>query len=127
QSCAIAADTQAYDKEEVEFARQGAIADLMARVDYAGCGIMLLGDNVGDDLSLNPDVKDIYADANGPVQAIPCNAHMDSDAVGYETSEDTYRRDFGAPYYSYDVSETHFVGLVILMYNVTDIVGGNGG
>src|SRR5699024_991717 len=100
QSCAIAADTQAYDEEEVEFARQGAVADLMARDDYAGCGIMLLGDNVGDDLSLNPDVKDIYADANGPVRAVPGN---------------------------HDVGETHFVGLFNVMYNGADDDGGNGG
>ena len=127
QSCAIAADTQAYDEEEVEFARQGAVADLMARDDYAGCGIMLLGDNVGDDLSLNPDVKDIYADANGPVRAVPGNHDMDFDAEGYENSVDTYRRDFGAPYYSYDVGETHFVGLFNVMYNGADDDGGNGG
>lgn len=127
QSCPIASDTQTYDKEEVEFARQGATADLVARNDYAGCGILLLGDNVGDDLSLNPDLRSLYAEANGPVRAIPGNHDMDFDAAGPEHSVDTYRRDFGAPYYSYDVGETHFVGLFNIVYNGSDEDGGNGG
>lgn len=127
QSCPIASDTQTYDKEEVEHARKGAVADLMAREDYAGCGIMLLGDNVGDDLSLNPDLRNLYENANGPVRAIPGNHDMNFDAEGPENSVDTYRREFGAPYYSYDVGETHFVGLFNIMYKGADAEGGNGG
>lgn len=127
QSCPIASDTQTYDKEEVEFARKGAVADLMARDDYASCGIMLLGDNVGNDLSLNPDLRDLYAEANGPVRAIPGNHDINFDAAGPENSVDTYRREFGAPYYSYDVGETHFVGLFNVMYKGEKEGGGNGG
>ena len=127
QSCAIASDTQAYDMEEMEYARAGAIADLMARDDYAGCGLLLLGDNVGDDLALNPALKDSYAAAGGPVRAIPGNHDMDFDSAGPENSVDTYRRDFGAPYYSYDVGQTHFVGLFNVIYNGASADGGNGG
>ena len=127
QSCAIASDTQAYDMQEMEYARAGAIADLMARDDYAGCGLLLLGDNVGDDLALNPALRDSYAEANGPVRAVPGNHDMDYDAAGPENSVDTYRRDFGAPYYSYDVGQTHFVGLFNIIYNGADADGGNGG
>lgn len=127
QSCPIASDTQTYDKEEVEFARNGAVADLMARDDYAGCGIMLLGDNVGDDLSLNSDLRDLYAEANGPVRAIPGNHDMNYDAAGHNNSADTFRREFGAPYFSYDVGETHFVGLFNVKYKGATEDGGNGG
>ncbi|WP_235686942.1 calcineurin-like phosphoesterase C-terminal domain-containing protein [Tomitella gaofuii] len=126
QSCAIASDTQTYDKEEVEFARRGAVADLMARDDYASCGILLLGDNVGDDLSLNPDLRGLYENANGPVRALPGNHDMDYDAAGDKHALDTYRSDFGAPYYSYNVGETHFVALDNIIYNGTD-AGDNGG
>lgn len=127
QSCPIATDTQAYDEQEIEYARDGAVADLMTRDDYAGCGILLLGDNVGDDLSLNPALKGLYADANGPVRAVPGNHDVDFDAAGPENSVDTYRRDFGAPYYSYDVGETHFVGLFNIIYDGVEADGGNGG
>lgn len=126
QSCPMAADTQTYDKQEVEYARKGAPADLAARDDYAGCGILLLGDNVGDDLSLNPDLKQLYSDANGPVRALPGNHDIDYDATSDVNATDTYRRDFGAPYYSYDVGETHFVALDNIVYNGDD-GSGNGG
>ena len=126
QSCPMAADTQTYDKEEVGYASKGAPADLAQRTDYAGCGILLLGDNVGDDLSLNPDLKQLYADANGPVRALPGNHDLDFDAADDVNSTDTYRRDFGAPYYSYDVGQTHFVALDNIIYNGDD-GSGNGG
>lgn len=127
QSCPIASDTQAYDMEEMGFARDGAIADLMSREDYAGCGLLLLGDNVGDDLALNPELRASYAEANGPVRALPGNHDMDYDAETAANSVDTYRRDFGAPYYSYNVGETHFVGLFNIIYKGADADGGNGG
>ncbi|MBB1020476.1 metallophosphoesterase [Dietzia sp. E1] len=127
QSCPIASDTQTYDMEEVGYASRGVPADLAARDDYAGCGILLLGDNVGDDLSLNQPVKDLYADANGPVRAIPGNHDMDFDAADATHSVDTYRRDFGAPYYSYEVGDTHFVGLFNIVYNGQKADGSNGG
>ena len=127
QSCAIASDTQAYDMEEMEFARAGAIADLMSREDYASCGLLLLGDNVGDDLALNPELRASYAEANGPVRALPGNHDMDYDAETAANSADTYRRDFGAPYYSYDVGQTHFVGLFNIIYKGATSDGDNGG
>lgn len=126
QSCVMAADTQTYDAEEVEYARNGAPADLASRTDYAGCGILLLGDNVGDDLSLNPDLKQLYTGANGPVRALPGNHDIDFDAEDDINSTDTYRRDFGAPYYSYDVGDTHIVALDNIVYNGDDGTG-NGG
>lgn len=126
QSCPIATDTQTYDMEEVEWAAQGAPADLMEREDYAGCGILLLGDNVGDDLALNDELKGLYENANGPVRALPGNHDLDFDAADDSHSTDTFRRDFGAPYYSYDVGETHFVALDNIIYNGAD-ADGNGG
>ncbi|MGO1912370.1 MAG: calcineurin-like phosphoesterase C-terminal domain-containing protein [Corynebacterium sp.] len=126
QNCAIAADTQTYDKTEVGYAAKGAPADLAARDDYAGCGILLLGDNVGDDLSLNPDLKGLYADANGPVRALPGNHDIDYDADSDINATDTYRRDFGSPYYSYDVGDVHIVALDNIDYNGDD-GSGNGG
>lgn len=117
QSCPIAADTQTYDKKEVGYAENGAPADLKKRDDYAGCGVMLLGDNVGDDLSLNPDLRSLYTDVNGPVRALPGNHDMDYDAADDSHATDTYRQNFGATHYSYDVGETHFIALDNIEYN----------
>ncbi|WP_417287588.1 calcineurin-like phosphoesterase C-terminal domain-containing protein [Corynebacterium variabile] len=116
QSCPVAADTQTYDKEEVGYAAKGGPADLAARDDYAGCGVMLLGDNVGDDLSLNPDLRSLYRNMNGPVRALPGNHDMDYDAADDSHATDTYRQDFGATHYSYNVGDTHFIALDNIEY-----------
>ncbi|SLM88727.1 calcineurin-like phosphoesterase C-terminal domain-containing protein [Brevibacterium yomogidense] len=111
QDCAIASDTQAYDKTEMGYARDGAVRDLVERDDYGACGVLLLGDNVGDDLSLNDDLRDIYSDVNGPVRAAPGNHDMDFDSEDDAHSLDTFRDQFGPSHFSYDVGETHFVVL----------------
>ncbi|WP_297007105.1 calcineurin-like phosphoesterase family protein [uncultured Corynebacterium sp.] len=116
QSCPVAADTQTYDREEVGYAAKGAPADLAQRDDYAGCGVMLLGDNVGDDLSLNPDLRSLYRNMNGPVRALPGNHDMDYDATDDSHATDTYRQAFGATHYSYNVGDTHFIALDNIEY-----------
>lgn len=117
QNCVFAADTQAENLQEMEYARKGVVADLEAREDYASCGVLLLGDNVENDLSLNPALKDIYSGVNGPVRALPGNHDMNFDSPGPENSVDTFRREFGAPYFSYDVGGTHIAALFNLRYN----------
>ncbi|WP_420175324.1 calcineurin-like phosphoesterase C-terminal domain-containing protein [Luteococcus sp. OSA5] len=116
QNCPIASDTQIYNLKERGYAREGAVKDLMERTDYAACGILLLGDNVGDDLSLNDALKDLYKHANGPVRTVMGNHDMDYDATSDAHSNDTYRRDFGPGYYSYDVGQAHFVVLDSIEY-----------
>ncbi|WP_392507737.1 calcineurin-like phosphoesterase C-terminal domain-containing protein [Naumannella halotolerans] len=116
QSCPIASDTQAYDMTEIGYARDGAVSDLAQREDYGGCGVLLLGDNVGDDLSLNPALKDIYRDTNGPIRAVLGNHDMDFDAPDQSHMADTFRNDFGPTSFSYDVGEIHFVVLNSIEY-----------
>src|SRR5699024_1946030 len=107
QNCPIAADTQAYDKTEMGYARDGAVGDLADRNDYGACGVLLLGDNVGADLSLNDDLRDIYSQMNGPVRVAPRNHDQDYDAVDDAHALDTFRDQFGPSYFSYDVATTH--------------------
>ncbi len=127
QSCVFAADTQPKNLAEVGYARNGVVADLAAREDYSSCGVLLLGDNVENDLSLNEAVKELYSEMNGPVRALPGNHDMNFDSPGYENSVDTFRRDFGAPYFSYDVGQTHIVALFNLRYNGVTAGGAYGG
>lgn len=116
QNCPIAADTQAYDKTEMGYARDGAVRDLADRNDYGACGVLLLGDNVGDDLSLNDELRDIYSQTNGPVRVAPGNHDQDYDAVDDSHALDTFRDQFGPSYFSYDVGKTHFVVLDSIEY-----------
>ncbi|MGO2859836.1 MAG: calcineurin-like phosphoesterase C-terminal domain-containing protein [Brevibacterium sp.] len=117
QDCAIASDTQTYDKKEVGYARDGAVGDLADRDDYQGCGVLLLGDNVGDDLSLNPDLRDLYSNMNGPVRAAAGNHDQDYDSPDDEHALDTFRDQFGPDHFSYDVGKTHFVVLDSIDYS----------
>ncbi|GAA1872816.1 calcineurin-like phosphoesterase C-terminal domain-containing protein [Brevibacterium marinum] len=117
QDCAIASDTQAYDKTEMGYARDGAVGDLADRNDYKGCGVLLLGDNVGDDLSLNDELRDIYSSMNGPVRAAPGNHDQDYDSPDDAHALDTFRDQFGPSHFSYDVGKTHFVVLDSIEYS----------
>lgn len=118
QACVIAGDLQPYDKEEVEYARKGAIADLAARDDYTGCGALFIGDVVGDDLSLYPDVRSLTRELNGPIRFLPGNHDLDYDAP-LDHSFDTFRAQLAPAYYSYDVGNTHVVALNTVRYPCT--------
>lgn len=119
QSCIIAGDLQTYDRQEIEYARAGAIRDLAERQDYASCGSLFVGDVVGDDLSLYPDIKDLVGETNGPVRFLPGNHDLDFDAPSAEHSFDTYRAQLSPEYYSYDVGDVHFVALNTVEYPCT--------
>ena len=119
QSCVIAGDLQTYDKQEVEYARAGAIKDLSERDDYAGCGTLFVGDVVGDDLSLYPDIKELTAETNGPARFLPGNHDLDFDAPSAAHSFDTFREELAPAYYSYDVGDMHVVALNTVDYPCT--------
>lgn len=99
------------------YARDGAVGDLADRSDYQGCGVLLLGDNVGDDLSLNDELRDIYSEMNGPVRAAPGNHDQDYDSPDDAHALDTFRDQFGPGHFSYDVGKTHFVVLDSIEYS----------
>ncbi|TDD46183.1 phosphoesterase [Nonomuraea terrae] len=119
QHCMIAGDLQPYDKEEVGYARQGAIADLSRRDDYQGCGTLFIGDVVGDDLSLYPDVRELTKLTNGPARFLPGNHDLDFDSETAEHSFDTFRAQLAPAYYSYDVGDVHVIALNTVRYPCT--------
>ncbi|WP_087102856.1 calcineurin-like phosphoesterase family protein [Nocardiopsis sp. JB363] len=119
QSCVIAGDLQTYDEQEVEYARAGAIKDLSERDDYAGCGTLFVGDVVGDDLSLYPDIKELTGETNGPARFLPGNHDLDFDAPSAAHSFDTFRSELAPAYYSYDVGDMHVVALNTVDYPCT--------
>ncbi|RKN12401.1 calcineurin-like phosphoesterase C-terminal domain-containing protein [Streptomyces radicis] len=119
QHCVIAGDLQTYDRTEVEYARRGAIADLAERRDNQGCGTLFIGDVVGDDLSLYPDVKELTSLTNGPARFLPGNHDLDFDATTAEHSFDTFRAQLAPAYYSYDIGDVHVVALNTVRYPCT--------
>ncbi|XKH53554.1 calcineurin-like phosphoesterase C-terminal domain-containing protein [Citricoccus nitrophenolicus] len=116
QHCAIGADVQTYNQKEVNFAREGAFADLAERDDYAGCGALFIGDIVGDDLSLFPQTRELTSMLNGPARFLPGNHDIDFDSLDGEHEFDTFRAELGPEYYSYDVGQAHVVALSNIVY-----------
>lgn len=110
QNCVIGGDIQTYTEQEVDYARDGAFADLAQRDDYTGCGALFIGDVVGDDLDLYGEVRELSSMLNGPARFLPGNHDLDFDA-DYEHRFDTYRANFGPDYYSYDAGDVHVVSL----------------
>lgn len=125
QNCVIGGDVQTYDEDEVEYARNGAFADLAARHDYSSCGALFIGDVVGDDLSLYSEIRELSGMLNGPARFLPGNHDLDFDSESREHSVDTYRAQMGPQYYSYDVGRLHVVALNSVDYPVGDGYNGS--
>lgn len=118
-NCAVIGDTQTYSNQELGYLRDGVVADLAARDDLDACGALIVGDVVGDDLGLFPRLKEVMSAADVPVRAVPGNHDLDFDATEDAHSFDTYKREIGPAYYSYDVGGAHFVGLDNVRYPCT--------
>lgn len=118
-NCAVIGDTQTYSNRELGYLRDGVVADLAARDDLDACGALIAGDVVGDDLGLYPRLKQVMGLADVPVRAVPGNHDLDFDATDDANSFDTYKREIGPSYYSYDVGDVHFVGLDNVRYPCT--------
>jgi len=114
--CLFLGDIQTYSNREVGFVRDRLTAHF-ARRDMANVAcILLMGDIAGDDLSLVPRLQDILATARTPLWAVPGNHDLDFDAGTDADSFDTFRRQWGAPYYSFDIGAVHFVVLDNVRY-----------
>jgi 3',5'-cyclic AMP phosphodiesterase CpdA len=118
--CAIIGDPQTYSNRELGYLRDGVVADLAAREDLDECGALIVGDVGGDDLGLFPRIKEVMSLADIPVRAVPGNHDLDYDATDDANSFDTYKREIGPAYYSYDVGGAHFVGLDNVRYPCTE-------
>ncbi|MGO3762134.1 MAG: calcineurin-like phosphoesterase C-terminal domain-containing protein [Glutamicibacter arilaitensis] len=116
QSCVIGADVQTYTQQEVEYAREGAFADLAARTDYTGCGALFIGDLVGDDLTFFHQTRELASMLNGPARFLPGNHDIDYDSLDGQHEFDSFRAQFGPEYYSYDTGKTHVIALSTIEY-----------
>lgn len=126
QRCLIGGDIQTYKQKEVEYARAGAFADLAARDDHSSCGILFIGDIVGDNHSLYPQTRELAGMVNGPAWFLPGNHDLDFDAKDSEHAFDTFRANLGPEYYSYDVGDTHVIALSSVEYPLEGKKGYNG-
>lgn len=101
-------DTQPRNQMEIDFIAQDLIKDLVGI--NAAFGVVL-GDVVFDDLSLFPSLKRALGAARLPWVYVAGNHDMNMDAPSDELSDETWEREFGPPYYSFDYGPVHFVVL----------------
>ena len=109
-------DAQPYSNREIGYVRETA-GRLLANRDNANThALIFAGDIMGDDLSLYPRFKRIIAVGDTPQYYAGGNHDIDFDAETDAHSFDTFRREWGPEYYSFDVGDVHFVTLDNVRY-----------
>ena len=114
---AVSGDPQPYSNNEVSYVRDALANELAARDDLEM--LLVEGDVIGDDLGLYPRMKQVLSAAGVPVLAVPGNHDLDFDAPSDANSLDTFKREFGPAYFSYDIGDVHFVVLDNMRYPCT--------
>jgi hypothetical protein len=115
----ISGDTQPYSNTEVGYVRDTLVHDMIADGTDDIEFLVIEGDVIGDDLGLYPRLKEVLQPANVPVYLVPGNHDLDFDAPNDAHSFDTFRREWGPSYYSFDIGKVHFVVLDDVRYPCT--------
>ena len=112
------ADPQPQTMDEVEFIRDDVVAELIGA--DAAFGITL-GDITYDDLSLYPRLNRNIAQIGVPWYNVPGNHDINKLAATDAEALDTFRRNFGPAYYSFEYGQVHFIVLDTVMYEGTSL------
>ncbi|MCG8314696.1 MAG: calcineurin-like phosphoesterase family protein [Pseudomonadales bacterium] len=122
----VIGDTQPYSNNEVGYVRD-TLAKEFASMNMRDVeGLIVEGDVMGDDLGLFPRFKEIMSVANAPQYYVPGNHDLDFDAPTDANSYDTFKREWGPAYYSFDIGEVHFVTLDNVEYPCINYSGEHG-
>ena len=114
--CLIFGDTQAYTNRELSYVRD-TVGRMLANRDNGATECLIFeGDVLGDDLSLFGRFRKIVAAGGVPQYYVPGNHDLDFDAGDDRHSFDTFRREWGPEYYSFDIGKVHFVVLDDVRY-----------
>ncbi len=114
--CLAFGDTQPYTNQEISYVRD-TLGRMLANRDNSKTECLIFeGDVMGDDLSLYPRFKKIVATGGVPQYFVAGNHDLDFDAETDAHSFDTFRREWGPEYYSFDIGKVHFVVLDNVRY-----------
>lgn len=114
---AVSGDTQPYSNNEVGYVRDTLSNELAQRDDIEA--LIIEGDVIGDSLNLFPRFKSVLSAAETPQYYVPGNHDADYDSPNDNHSFDTFKREWGPAYYSFDIGEVHFVVLDDVSYPCT--------
>ncbi|MEM8595757.1 MAG: calcineurin-like phosphoesterase family protein [Pseudomonadota bacterium] len=114
--CLVFGDPQPYSNRELGYVRETAGRMLASRDMSATECLLFEGDVMGDDLSLYPRFRMLMAQGATPQYYVAGNHDLDFDAETDAHSFDTFRREWGPEYYSFDIGQVHFVVLDNVRY-----------
>ncbi len=114
--CLVFGDPQPYTNREISFVRETAGRMLATRDNTATECLIFAGDVMGDDLSLYDRFQQVIAVGGVPQYFVAGNHDLDFDAETDQHSFDTFRREWGPEYYSFDIGNVHFVVLDNVRY-----------
>ena len=115
-SCVMMGDTQPYSNTEVGYVRDSTL-DTILELDLADAECMvMLGDVMGDDLSLLPRFMSVFSLVGLPQYYVHGNHDYDFDATTDEHSADSWREMYGPNYYAFEIGEVTFVALDNVVY-----------
>jgi hypothetical protein len=123
----VAGDPQTYSNAEVGYLRDTLGRELAAMDTSNLEAIIIEGDVLGDDLDLFPRYKRVLSVAKTPQYYVPGNHDLDFDAATDANSLDTFKREAGPAYYSFDIGEVHFIVFDDVEYPCFDLDGIHGG
>ncbi len=102
-------DTQPYSEKEIHYLAHDIIEELVG-TDASFC--VLLGDNVGDDLSLYEPLVPVVGKIGIPAYYVKGNHDSNYDAAPNQKHiDETFERHFGPSYYSFDYGPVHFIAM----------------
>lgn len=113
----ISGDTQPYSNNEVGYVRDTLANEISMMDDIEA--LIVEGDVIGDDLSLYPRFKEVIGSAGVLQYLVPGNHDLDFDAPTDANSFDTFKREWGPAYYSFDIGKVHFMVLDDVSYPCT--------
>ena len=126
-SCVMMGDTQPYSNTEVSYVRDSIVADLLDRdLSDVEC-LVMLGDVMGDDLTLLPRFMDVFSVLGLPQYYIHGNHDYDFDAVTDADSADSWRNIYGPAYFSFEIGEVFFFVIDNVVYPCGPEDNGPGG
>ena len=110
----VMSDPQTYTMEDMDWLARGITQELYGVKNTAFA--LVLGDLVGDDLSLFPAYKKEMAKIGIPFHNVIGNHDMDKQATKDEHADETFEHEFGPANYAFNYGQAHFIVLDNILY-----------
>lgn len=111
----VSGDPQVYSNNELGYLRDSLVKEVCAMSEELSA-VIIEGDVLGDELTMFDRFRDILGAAGVPQYYVAGNHDLDFDATDDKHSFDTFRREFGPEYYSFEIGMVHFIVMDAVKY-----------